>query len=146
MTYHPDGTFTGTPGPDHGGYHDIDACPSLDFLIHHRDHPQYARFLQLAVAKRPEEELFAIQDDPDCVHNLADDPQHAEAKDRLRQQLQAHLQATGDPRVTGHGDVWETYPRVSKLRWFEIPEWAEENPGDVPLQEWLEKRRPMSEQ
>lgn len=145
VTYHADGTVTGTPGPEHGGYHDIDACPSLDFLIQNRDHAEYGRYLQLAVAKRPAEELFDIKADPGCVQNLADDPAYAKVKSRLHQQLLDHLEQTKDARVTGNGDVWETYPRVSKLRWFEVPEWADANPTSVPLQDWLEKRRPMSE-
>lgn len=144
VVYHANGTFTGTPGPDHGGYHDIDACPTLDFMIQHRDHSEFGKYLPLSVAKRPAEELYAIQDDPGCLKNLADDPHYAETKDRLRQQLMDHLEATGDTRIVGDGDVWETYPRVSKLRWFDVPEWAEQNPSGVPLQEWLERRRPMS--
>ena len=39
-------------------------------------------------------------------------------------------------------EVWETYPRVSRIRWFPIPTWVKQNPGKVPAQPWLEKRRP----
>jgi len=141
-----DGQVQGTLGPIHGGYHDIDACPSLDFLIKHHNHPQYGRYLQLAVAKRPAEEMFDIRNDPGCLHNLADDPAHIEITGNLRAQLLSHLQRTGDERVSGNGDVWETYPRVSKLRWFEVPGWAQDSPELVPNMDWLEQRRPVVEE
>lgn len=145
IRYGRDGMFTGKLGPEHGGYHDIDSCPTLDFLIEHRAHSEYGRYLELAVAKRPAEELFDIRTDPGCTHNLAAERTHATTRTKLRRQLLDHLEATGDTRITGDGDVWETSPRVSGLRWFEVPEWALANPSSVPVQKWLEDRRPRSD-
>jgi uncharacterized sulfatase len=129
-------------GPMHSGYHDIDACPTLDYLIAHRDDPAVARFLHLAVDKRPAEELYDIRADPGCLDNLAAHPAHAAVLAGLRERLMDYLAQTGDPRVTGRGDVWETYPRYSPLRWFPTPPWAAEDPERVPEQAWLEERRP----
>jgi len=129
-------------GPMHGGYHDIDRCPTLDYLVAHRDDPAIAPFLHLAVDKRPGEELYDIRADPGCLENLAAGAAHAETLVRLRQKLTRYLEETGDPRVTGSGDVWETYPRYSPLRWFPTPQWALDDPWSVPRQEWLEERRP----
>jgi uncharacterized sulfatase len=130
-------------GPMHAAYHDIDACPTLDYLVAHHDDPEVSRYLQLAVAKRPGEELYDIREDPGCLNNLANDPAHAGTLARLRARLTAYLEETGDPRATGNGDVWETYPRYSPLRWFPTPPWAKEDPDRVPHQEWLEKARPV---
>lgn len=143
--YRKDGSFEGQLGPMHGGYHDIDACPSLDFLIEHRDDALYGKYLQLAVAKRPAEELFDIRNDPGCLNNLATDARHDETRYRLREQLVQHLKATGDARFTANGDVWESYPRVSRLRWFDVPEWADADPASVPEMDWLENRRPFGD-
>ena len=112
----------GKLGPEHGGYHDIDAAPSLDFLIEHRDDPKLGRYLHLAVDKRPAEELFDIQADPACLKNLADDPAHTATKRKLAGILEGTLQTTGDPRVTGNGEVWESYPRYSAIRKFPEPQ------------------------
>ncbi|MPY91076.1 MAG: sulfatase-like hydrolase/transferase, partial [Luteitalea sp.] len=60
-----------TLGPMHDAYHDIDASPSLTFLVENRAHPQHGRYLGLSVDKRPAEELFDIQKDPSCLDNLA---------------------------------------------------------------------------
>lgn len=129
-------------GPEFGGFHDIDACPTLDYLIKARNHPEHGKFLTLATGKRPHEELFHINDDPDCLQNLADDPAHKHIKNRLRAKLWNYLSETGDPRVHGNGDIWESYPRVSSIRWFEKPDWAVESPNLVPAMPWLDARRP----
>lgn len=128
-----------TLGPMYGGYHDIDACPTLDFLIENREDPVLGAFLPLAVAYRPAEELYDMRSDPDCLHNLAADPAFAAQTAELRTQLEAYLVETGDARMTGNGDIWETYPRYSPLRSFPEPEWAKANPETVPEVDWLEE-------
>ena len=125
----PDRWPAGTPqkyngaklGPMHGGYHDIDACPSLTFLIKNRDDPKIKKYFHLAVDKRPEWELFDIKKDPGCLNNLAGQSDVAKIDKQLRAQLQAYLKKTGDPRVLGNGDIWETYKRYSKIRKFPKP-------------------------
>jgi len=94
---------------------------------------------------RPAEELYDIQKDPACLDNLAGDSSHRETRQRLAKRLTDYLLQTGDVRVVDpdNADVWETYPRVSHLRWFPTPDWASENPGAVPKQPWLEQRKPQ---
>ncbi len=141
--YDADGMLaTSRLGGAHGGYHDIDACPSLTYLIKNREDAEVGRFLELAVGKRPAEELFDIRADPGCLRNLAKDPNFADVRAKLTKRLEDYLSKTGDARMTEDGDIWETYPRVSKLRWFPEPDWARKNPKSVPKQDWLEKRRP----
>lgn len=132
----------GELGPEHGGYHDIDACPSLDFLIVKRDDAEIGRYLEWSVGKRPAEELFDIVNDPSCLNNLAGNADLATVQKDLSTRLNEYLQQTGDARVTGNGDVWETYPRVSSLRWFPKPDWAEKHPESAPNPPWLNDRRP----
>ncbi|WP_372895849.1 sulfatase [Stieleria sp.] len=131
-------------GPADGGYHDIDACPTLDWMIANQDRPDVARLMQLSVGLRPGEELYDIVGDPDCLNNLAADPSFGEIRERLSNLLDSYLRRTGDVRVTApeKANVWETYPRVSGLRWFPEPEWARQHPEWVPEQPWLEARRP----
>ncbi|MFB6295868.1 MAG: sulfatase-like hydrolase/transferase [Halobacteriales archaeon] len=45
---------------------------------------------------RPTEELYDLEADPHEVHNLAGDPEHARALDRLREALDAWLERTDD--------------------------------------------------
>jgi uncharacterized sulfatase len=111
----------GTLGPMHGGYHDIDAAPSLTFLVENRDDPRISPFFHLAVDKRPAEELFAIGNDPGCLNNLAGQPEHEETRARLSSQLDEYLTKTGDPRMLGNGDLYEDYIRYSPIRKFPTP-------------------------
>ena len=115
----------GALGPMHGGYHDIDAAPSLDYLVEHAGDPAVERFLHLSVARRPAEELYDVLRDPACLYNLALDPAYDAVTERLRGHLTDFLAATGDPRVVGDGDVFETYERLrGPMREFPAPEWA----------------------
>lgn len=113
-----------SPGPMHGGYHDIDACPSMDFLIENRDDSEIGPFFHLSVDKRPAEELYDIVEDPACLNNLAES---SEQIAKFRQQMDAYLRTTGDPRVVAEdgGEIWETYKRYSRIRTFPKPDWAE---------------------
>ncbi|MBL7647950.1 MAG: sulfatase [Candidatus Hydrogenedentes bacterium] len=135
--YHPDRWPAGDPqkygtgknsedlsqlGPMHDAYHDIDAGPSLTYLVEGHSDPGIRKFLDLAVGKRPAEELYAINTDPDCLVNLATHPDSAKVKRELSGKLDAFLKETGDPRATGEGEVFETYPRFSEIRKFPAPD------------------------
>ena len=111
----------GNLGPPHGGYHDIDACPSLTFLIENREKKSIARFFHLSIDKRPGEELYDITADPANLRNLAADEKHADVTNRLRDELTAYLKKTGDPRVLNGGDIYESYKRYSRIRKFPAP-------------------------
>jgi uncharacterized sulfatase len=115
--FEPDGSL----GSMHGAYYDIDFGPSRDLLIHNYDDPVLGRFLQLAVAKRPAEELFDITKDPGCLKDLAEDPSFDKTKQELSRQLMQYLEKTGDPRALAHGAIWETYRRYSNIRKFPSP-------------------------
>ena len=108
-------------GPMHGGYHDIDACPTMDFLIENRNHPKYKQFFHLAVNKRPGEELFNIKNDPSCLNNLALDPEYLKVTQKYRDEMDKFLKITGDPRANGNGEIWESYKRYSRMRSFPRP-------------------------
>lgn len=129
-------------GPPHGGYHDIDNGPTLQWMIANRNQPDTAKLFEAAVGLRPREELFDIKADPGCLNNLAASEDHASIKNDLAEKLTAYLTKTGDLRQIDPeaGHVWETYPRVSSLRWFPVPDWAKND--QLPEQPWLDARRP----
>ncbi|MBL9211937.1 MAG: sulfatase [Opitutaceae bacterium] len=109
-------------GKPHSGYKDIDGSPTLDFLVAKADDPKIRPFLDLAVAKRPAEELFDIVNDPGCLKNLAADPAHAATRATLAKRLEDELRRTGDARILDGGEIWETYPRYSPVREFPRPD------------------------
>jgi uncharacterized sulfatase len=45
---------------------------------------------------RPREELYNIKEDPNCLNNLADNPEYLKEKELLRQKLLAWMEDCGD--------------------------------------------------
>lgn len=104
---------------------DIDACPTKSFIVEHHDDKEYKKYFELAVGKRPEYELFDMEKDPDCLHNLADNPEYAGIKNQMDALLVNQLKITEDPRVVGPDEgVFDTYRRYSPMREFPKPDWA----------------------
>ena len=107
---------------DVGGYHDIDDY-GLSFIYKHKNEQEINFYHLRATAKRPSEELYNIVDDPGCIKNIADHSEFSEVLLDLRSRFEGYLKDTGDPRITGSGDIYETYPRYSPIREFPVPEW-----------------------
>lgn len=113
--------------PMHSAYHDIDAAPTLDVMTKQADDPYLNRYLYLAVGKRPAEELYDIENDPDCINNLALNPKFEEITERLRNRLTKMLEETGDPLTAGNLEIWENYPRLrGPMREFPVPVWSDD--------------------
>jgi len=93
-----------------GPFGDIDGSPTKSLLIDRKDDPTIARYFRLAMATRPAEELYDLRTDPHQLENVAGRPAYAEAQRRLRQQLEAWLRETGDPRATRDDDRWDRFP------------------------------------
>jgi arylsulfatase A-like enzyme len=67
------------------------------------------QYWQQSFGKRSEEELYSLKDDPDCVHNLADDNKFQSLKENLKNQMFDELKAQGDPRMFGKGSIFDEY-------------------------------------
>jgi arylsulfatase A-like enzyme len=89
-------------------YTNCDPSPTKDRILDLKDESD-ANYYQLAFGKRPTEELFDIDADPYCMNNLADNPEYADLKAQLWQELKAKLEETNDPRILGNGDIFESY-------------------------------------
>lgn len=115
-------------GEHHSGwaFTDIDGCPTKSVIVENHNDPAYEKFFELAVAKRPEFELFDIEQDPYCLKNLAENPEFEGVKAEMQQLMLQELERTADPRVVGpNKEVFDTYIRYSPMREFPKPEWAE---------------------
>lgn len=89
---------------------DCDDGPTKQFLMQHRDSAEIRPYFDLCFARRPAEELYDVEADPDQVHNLASESAHRATADRLRAQLTAYLRDTADPRFTGAPVEFDNYP------------------------------------
>ncbi len=104
------------------GYHDIDDFPE-NYLFTHRNDSLIKIYFDLAVAKRPMEELYDITKDPGCLNNLADLSDCQGILIEFRNHLHHNLVKTGDPRVHGYGAIWDSYERYNVMRRFPEPDW-----------------------
>jgi N-sulfoglucosamine sulfohydrolase len=87
-----------------------DASPTKRFLTELSQNDSQYRFFEMSFGKRPQEELYDINADPDCVNNLANNPDHSGTKAALWKQLTAELTTQGDPRILGKGEIFDFYP------------------------------------
>ena len=63
---------------------------------------------------RPNEELYDLRKDPDCVRNIAGESDSASTRAELKDALFAELKRQGDPRMSGGGDVFDKYPHANR--------------------------------
>jgi len=110
--YEPDRWPAGDPdynAPPQGFFGDVDRGVTKTYLIAHAHEPKIRRYYLMAYGRRPGEELYDMEKDPDQLVNIAEDPTMSEVKQKLIWKLNAYLQQTGDPRQ--HGSTpWDTYP------------------------------------
>lgn len=92
------------------GYLECDGGPTKTECLQARTQPGREQFWRWSFGKRSEEEMYHVSVDPECMRDLAADPQQQERKARLKAQLMAELTQQGDPRVFGHGDQFDAYP------------------------------------
>ncbi|NQV24080.1 MAG: sulfatase [Rhodopirellula sp.] len=92
------------------GYLNCDGSPTKSVVLEMRRNGSNKDFWDLCFGKRPADELYDLSSDPDCVTNLATQPAHAQVMAALKLQLFRELKAQGDPRMSGHGSVFDSYP------------------------------------
>jgi uncharacterized sulfatase len=113
------GEFTGE------AYWDIDDGLTKTYLIENMNNPEVSQYFQLAVGKRPVEELYDIKEDPYCLNNLAEDEKYTVKLEFMRNTLFDFLRSTEDPRVIGpNPDIFENYQRFYIIRPFPKPDWV----------------------
>jgi N-sulfoglucosamine sulfohydrolase len=88
------------------GFRDTDASPTKQLIENNGSSDVY---WQHAFGKRPQDQLFDISKDPDCVNNLAVDPAFQDRVAALQEALFAELKKQNDPRVLGAGEIFDNY-------------------------------------
>lgn len=107
---------------------DCDNGPTKSYIVANKDlDPIHRRSYELCFARRPAEELYDLEKDPDQINNVAADLSYAETRAGLLKRLRAKLTATGDPREIGGGEAFDTYPYYGGAPTY---------PGDQELAEY----------
>jgi N-sulfoglucosamine sulfohydrolase len=102
--YEPDRWPVGNPET---GYPNCDNGPTKTLIS-----SQFDVYYRLCFGKRPGDELYKVNEDPDCMKNLAADPSLQPLMKQLRAEMDALLRADADPRVFGRGALFESYKYV----------------------------------
>ena len=98
------------PAGDPPNFRDIDATSASKNNLF--ENPV---FLQLATARRPEFELYDLNQDPYQLHNLADDPTYAVIIQELSSKLMAELQSSNDPLLIKGADAFHDFPYYGEI-------------------------------
>ncbi len=110
--FEPDRWPAGVPESSTRGidYADCDNGPTKTFLLANRDDSRIEPYFTRAFARRPAEELYDLRHDPHQWINLAADPAYAKVMAELTERLTEELRASGDPRIVGGAERFESYP------------------------------------
>ena len=109
--YHPERWPSGDPDLYHsvGPYGDTDDSPSKQHILLNKE--QENIHFKLCYAKRPAEELYNLQIDPEQLVNLAGNEKYRKILKTLRKELNVWQVRTGDPRANGKNhDLFDAYP------------------------------------
>jgi N-sulfoglucosamine sulfohydrolase len=94
----------------YAAFADMDSSPTKAWLVMHRNDPQWKRYYEIALERRPGEELYDLKQDPYQTKNVAADPRYAKQRAKHAAQLIKILTEAGDPRVMGDGLTFERPP------------------------------------
>lgn len=92
------------------GYLNTDGSPTKTEILNLHRKGKDSTYWNYAFGKRPQEELYDIENDPQCLKNLAFDESYSSLKKTLKEKMIGDLKRQGDPRVLGNGDVFDQYP------------------------------------
>jgi hypothetical protein len=106
--YFPDRWPAGNPETD---FPNCDGSPTKELLK-----TLGGYYFDLSFGKRPENALFRLSDDPECVRNLANDPAFSSTMKQLEEKMFAMLREEKDPRALGNGAIFDTYKYTGDRR------------------------------
>lgn len=96
------------------GYLNTDGSPTkTELLKAHREGGDDTHW-QLAFGFRPEYEMFNIETDRECLSNIANAKRYATVREQMKKTMNTALEAEGDPRLLGNGDVFDRYPYANE--------------------------------
>jgi arylsulfatase A-like enzyme len=100
------------------GYMDADGGPAKTEVLNSRRIAGEKKYWQWSFAKRPQEELYHLRTDSDCIKNLVTEPEQEKRLNDFKKELFDQLKEQLDPRILGNGKIFDDYPHASGNRNF----------------------------
>lgn len=91
------------------GYLNCDGSPTKTDILNKRRSGESTEFWDLCFGRRPDQELYNLKEDPDCLNNLADSAEHTSLMSELNSRMVNLLKEQGDPRMFGNGSIFDSY-------------------------------------
>lgn len=91
------------------GYMNIDSSPTKTSVLESLYNPFTRVYWQWSVGKRPDEELYHVLDDEDCIHDLSQSPMQQNRMIAMRERMLKELKNQDDPRMFGKGEIFDRY-------------------------------------
>jgi hypothetical protein len=96
------------------GYLNTDGSPTKTEILNLKREGANGDYWNLAFGKRPEETLYDLKKDPDCITNIASVDKYILLKDSLRKILIEDLTINRDPRIISDGEIFDNYTYAEK--------------------------------
>lgn len=88
------------------GLQDSDGGPTKSYITDQgKDSIQW----KVCFGKRPQEELYNVEADPESMNNLAGNPEYAALMKQMKDEMFAALKEQKDPRMFGQGHLFDEY-------------------------------------
>lgn len=100
------------------GYLNTDGSPTKTQILQMRRRGENVKLWQANFGKHPQEELYDLKKDKECLNNVAQDKAYIERKKKMKEKMFAQLRQQQDPRVLGKGDVFDQYPFHQQSSFF----------------------------
>ncbi len=91
------------------GYLNCDGGITKTEILKTRNKVDISHYWDLSFGKRPEFELYNIQNDPECMKNLVNESDFTSLAKDLKALMVSELKKQSDPRILGNGDIFDTY-------------------------------------
>ncbi len=92
------------------GYLNCDGSPTKTDILERRRRNEDLTRWNLCFGKRPDLELYNLAQDPDCISNLAAQPEFRSLVQNLQERMRSELKKQGDPRMQDKGEIFDNYP------------------------------------
>jgi len=106
-------------GNPESGYPNTDGSPTKTVILDMYGNPAFMEFWEMSFGKRPSDELYNINEDPECLVNLVDSATFQNTLIKMRDEMTEKLIAQEDPRILGNGDIFDQYKVTENVGYYE---------------------------